>query len=70
VSGMRRISVSLGAAFGLSVFGILASPQTAAAATIACTTPDLITAIAGVAGGGSVTFASYNESWRRTWSSY
>jgi hypothetical protein len=58
VSGTKRILGSLGAAIVLAAFGILASPQTAVAASIACTTPALIAAIAAVSGGGSVTLAS------------
>ena len=69
MSGARRISVSLSAAATLAAFDILATSQIASAAPIACTTPALMTAIAGVAGRGSVTLASYDESWRRTGSS-
>jgi hypothetical protein len=55
--GRKRISVSL-AAVGLATFGLLASPETAAAAPIACSTPALVSAIAAASGGGSVTLAS------------
>src|SRR6202162_6141155 len=55
--GRKRISVSLGAAVGLAAFGVLAIPQTAAAAPIVCSTPALISAIAAASGGGSVTLA-------------
>ena len=54
MSGTRRISVSLGAAASLAAFGILATPQIAAAAPIACTTTALISAVAA---GGSITLA-------------
>src|ERR1700693_5116963 len=55
--GRKRISVSLAAAVGLATFGVLAIPEAAAAAPIACSTPALISAIAAVTGGGSVTLA-------------
>ena len=51
--GRKRIPVSL-AAIGLATFGIIANPQTASAAAIACTTPALISAISA---GGSITLA-------------
>jgi len=51
----------LGAAVGLMAFGLLASPQIAAAAAISCSTPTLISAISAAnsqIGGGTVTLAS------------
>jgi fibronectin type 3 domain-containing protein len=54
----RRISLSTACAMVLAAFGIVASPLAAAAAPIACSTPALISTLAAVSGGGSVTLAS------------
>ncbi|HXL78571.1 MAG TPA: hypothetical protein VN985_07980, partial [Candidatus Eisenbacteria bacterium] len=58
---LNRTTVGLAGALALSAFGLLAAPLAAAAAPIACATPDLITAISTAnsqAGGGTVTLAS------------
>ena len=57
----KGTTVGLAGALALAAFGLLAAPLTAAAAPIACTTPDLITAISAAnsqAGGGTITLAS------------